>query len=53
MKFTWESENMLWSFYLSLDFGGFYIALMLWGIDIEFHILNLRKEIIGENENEK
>jgi hypothetical protein len=41
---------MLWSFYLSLDRGGLYIALMLWGIDMEFHILNLRKEIIGEVE---
>jgi len=51
MKVDWESENMLWSFYLSLDFGGIYIALTLWGIEIEFHILNLRREIIGADES--
>lgn len=51
MKVDWESKNMLWSFYLSLDFGGIYIDLTLWGIDIEFHILNLRREIIGADES--
>ena len=42
MILDWESENMAWRFYLQIEWGSFYFALVLAGIDISFGINNLR-----------
>ena len=50
MNLRWESENMLWGFFFSLNREAFYVALTLGGVDIEFHIHNLRGVIIQGDE---
>ena len=50
MEFKWESEDMGWAYYFYLDWESFYIAIVLAGIDIQFHIHNLR-DIIYEEED--
>lgn len=48
MIIDFESKNMAWRFYLHIEWTCFYIALVIAGVDIEFHITNLR-DIIYEN----
>lgn len=43
MKIDWESKNMLWRFYFLLGREAFYVAIVLGGVDIEFHIHDLRE----------
>lgn len=40
-----ESADMAWRFYLNIKWTCFYIAVVIAGIDIEFHIINLRDVI--------
>ena len=42
MIIDFESKNMAWRFYFSIDWRSFYIAIVLAGIDISFHILSVR-----------
>lgn len=42
MLFRRESKDMNWELYFSLTAEAFYIAVKLAGVDIEFHIHNLR-----------
>ena len=50
MNLQWESDNMAWAYYFHLDWESLYIAVVLAGIDIQFHIYNLR-DIIYEEED--
>ena len=52
MIIDFESKNMAWRFYLSLDWRTFYIAIVIAGIDIEFHIMSMRV-IIYQSEDEE
>ena len=45
MKIQWESENMAWLLYFSLDWKGIYAEITLAGINIHFHIDNIRNVI--------
>ena len=45
MKVQWESENMAWGYYFNLSKESLYIAITLAGVDIEFHIHNLRSVV--------
>ena len=45
MKLQWESENMGWGFYFNLSWESLYISITLAGVDVEFHIHNLRSVI--------
>lgn len=45
MKIQWESKNMGWGVFICLNWESFYFCFTLAGIDVEFHIHNLRKEI--------
>lgn len=42
MNLQWESENMRWAYYFHLDWEAFYIAFTIAGVDIQFHIHNVR-----------
>lgn len=42
MEFKWESEDMGWAYYFYLGWRSFFIGVTLAGIDIEFHIANMR-----------
>ena len=52
MKLQWESYNMAWGFYFNLSFESLYIAITLAGIDVEFHIHNLRSICYGDDDDE-
>ena len=42
MIIQWESENMAWGFYFHLGWKSFFIAFTIAGVDVEFHIYNVR-----------
>lgn len=50
MKLHWESENMAWGLFLQLSLESFYLCFTLAGIDIQFHIHNLRNIIYHDSE---
>ena len=51
MKIDWESQNMAWRIYFQVDWGGLCMALVIAGVDISFHILNLR-DIVYQDDSE-
>jgi len=53
IKREWESENMAWRFYFNISTESFYIAVTLAGVDLEFHIHNLRSVIYDSSEETK
>lgn len=52
MRIDWESKNMAWGYFIQLSRESFYFCVTLAGIDIEFHIHNVRS-VIYEKEQEK
>ena len=48
MKIDRESENMAWRFYFSIGWDHFFIAVVIAGVDIEFHVQNVRNILYGE-----
>jgi len=51
MKLDWESDNMAWGIYISLNWRAFYFCIVLAGIDFEFHIHNLRDVFYEETQS--
>ena len=49
MDINWRNRNEAWGFYFHLDWESFYIAFTLAGVDIEFHIHNLRDIVYEED----
>jgi len=47
MKIQWESKNMAWGYFFQLSSKSFYITVTIAGVDIEFHIANLRNVVYG------
>jgi len=49
MKLQWESYNLAWEFYLNIDWKNFFMIITLAGINMEFHICNVRDICYGDD----
>lgn len=50
MIIDFESKNMAWRFYLQIEWTCLYIAFVIAGVDVAFHVTNLRDIVYEDSE---